>query len=160
MDEKTARAEMRQWEERLDALEKERQAIAQILTGYRSWLDVSVIGTIRVSRPPSEIKNVPQKNSPEGSINTRQAVLRALRESNGVEMHVRDILAAARGIGAVVNHDHPENIMDLTLHGLKKSHPEVQKVGRRTWAWVVQPPMPISPDTEQAESLSIVSPSE
>jgi hypothetical protein len=85
--------------------------------------------------PFIEPSSTKRGRAPKGTISFRQAVLTVIRDARGEPLHVKEILARTKKMGAITTAKDPHAITDLMSYSLMKSGEPMKKVAGRTWAW-------------------------
>lgn len=134
LDEKAIRRQLVEFEGRLVSLDDERQALLDVVKGYKALLK-AMSAPDSVTREPFPQLTLPTRSSAVvGSISMRSAVPTVL-ERSAQPMHSRDVWEAVQRLGAATAAKDPIAVVDLVILGLHQRG-KVEKVGPRTWRWI------------------------
>lgn len=137
MNETDIRKQLEEVRVALKSNEDEHTVLESLLKGYEGWLRLrgGANGATQLSLPPLIVPAKKRGRGPKGTISFRQAVLTVVREARGEPLHVREILARTKKMGAITAAKDPFAITDLMSYSLMKAGEPMKKVAGRTWIW-------------------------
>ncbi|GEM_PF-3582601 len=128
---------------RLSALEKEREILVTLATGYESLISLDKISEQQPQLQHPVIQEVPSKpkrakskggRRSKGIMSMPGAVGKVLKDASGAKLHVSEIWRQSEMLGVVTTAKNPMSVVDWTCYSI----PLAEKVGPRTWRWNVE----------------------
>lgn len=135
LDEKSIRRHLADVESRLARIDDERQALQDLVKGYRSLLKAMAAPDGESAEPPifPQLSLPTKRSTVVGKVSMRSTVAEVL-EGASEPLHSRDIYARAKQKGAATTSKDPISVVDLVVLDLFKKG-KVEKTAPRTWIW-------------------------
>jgi hypothetical protein len=135
LDEKSIRHHLDEVENRLGRIDDERQALQDLVKGYKALLKAMIAPDGTSSEPPTfpQLTLPTRRSTVVGKVSMRSAVAEVLQGASE-PLHSRDIYARANRMGAATTSKDPTSVVDLVVLDLFKKG-KVEKVAPRTWQW-------------------------
>ena len=144
MNSDAVRLHLREINDELARLDRQRDALIEAVRGLEGWLRASADAVVRSgdqTLTPAKVKSQIRRSKvgrgqPKGDIPMRVAILQAIRDARGQSLSTTEILARARAMGAVTDAARPERTIDLTAYNWQKAGQPIERTGRQQWRWI------------------------
>lgn len=134
MDVDATRSQLSWAYDRMRHVDEEREALAALIQGLESWLNFITKGV-----PEEEVPDAPLFDADESEQMTiRDAIREVLRQAQGAPISSQEIALRIRKMRVRMKAENPVATVDAAAHQLMRRGEPVERVGPRTWRWIVE----------------------